>query len=244
MRAAALSLVVVAATLAGCATTSSFSPPPSTGDVCIDNGCAAEEHPELVERCIEAQCGPHGAHIVAPDQTQKHDVADATPLAPSSFEIHGAPDMPAGTLGRIAALRRSGMSQRAARDLVVRQEMREQPDVVAFQGPLELVHHVPALAGSLQSAPAFPFTCTSTPQRITPPSGNADYLAIWVWAGTNAGGASATPIFIGDAGVTTTNGMPLCSGNCPAVDKSYEVRGLWCVVTSTSVSITAQVARP
>jgi hypothetical protein len=99
------------------------------------------------------------------------------------------------------------------------------------------------LSGPVATTPGFQFTCTTTAQRIQPASGDTSYVGIWVWNGTSGAGASATPVFIGDSTVTTTTGMPLCSGNCPRSDQAYESRGEFCIVSSGTVTVTAQAAK-
>lgn len=105
--------------------------------------------------------------------------------------------------------------------------------------PEERVH-----AASMSSMPAFQKSCTSTASRVEPSAEQKGYLGIWVWNGTGLAGASATPVYFGDASVTTTNGMPLCAGNCPRADQDYATTGLYCITAGTTVTVTGQIARP
>lgn len=112
-------------------------------------------------------------------------------------------------------------------------------------------------AGAATTAPAFQFTCTTTAQRIAPPSGRADYTSITVWNAACSGGTcttSSTPVFLGGtyntqtgaqtSAVTTATGMPVCDDTaaCIATAATYEVKNLECIAGS-SVTVTVQVAR-
>jgi hypothetical protein len=134
-------------------------------------------------------------------------------------------------------------------------------EVIAYQGvPLEIGGQVAAAPPKAHgAAPAFPFTCTTTAQRITPPSGDANYRSITVWNAACTAGTcttSATPVFVGGdyevtgstlsaTAVTTSTGMPLCTSTtgCIAVSATYDVPNLQCIVQTTPTQVTVQVIR-
>lgn len=117
---------------------------------------------------------------------------------------------------------------------------------IAWQVPLEVTQEVPALAGSVGTVPAFQFVCGAAALRISPPTGSADYLAMTVWNGTNAGGPNANAVFLGDTtGMTNTAGMPICAtSSCVGIAMEYEARNVFCLAPGGATTITVQIAKP
>lgn len=117
-------------------------------------------------------------------------------------------------------------------------------DVITPVFVVEVADHAGAAPLAVSTVPAFQHTCNGTASRIDR-GDNDNYFGIWVWAGTSALGASSTAVFVGDSTVTTTTGMPLCSGSsCPRADQDFAVRDLYCITAGTSIAVTASIARP
>jgi hypothetical protein len=129
-------------------------------------------------------------------------------------------------------------------------------EVVAFQAaPMSTMRYAASAAVTAPSVPAFQFQCTSTAQRITPPSGDAGYRQITVWNAACSAGTcteSATPVFLGGvrdakgaqtAAVTNATGMPICNTTgCIGKFATYAVPNLECIA-SGNTTVTVQVLK-